>query len=268
MSTFLIAAKRMPGGLCPIGGVQTWSETVSAELRRLGHRTTFWGPEAQLPPGVFDFGIIANAPYTEAAFGACRSVLNVCHGIIRCEMPRDGARHAFTSEGVRQHWGGSGPVIRQPIDLAAWKLPKTRPKPSLIVRYSRQKGLPFLPDLAKSMGYGFAHGRGWSHTVARRMMGQAACVIASGRAAVEAMATGVPVLIADHRAKYQGPLMSFAPQMQLMENYSGRGGVEATREAVADGIERAIASGSLRTHVEMHHDVRCVVHSILEELQK
>src|SRR5690606_20373985 len=146
--------------------------------------------------------------------GQCDRWLAVCHGIVPDEQPPEG-RVAYTSEGVKRHWGGSGPVIRQPLDLAFWT-PHAAPKRRLL-RYSPRGGLAYLPDVSRELGLRYTHLRQASHEQARQAMRESACVLATGRAALEAMACGVPVLICDDRP-YQGPLVSFAPAAQMLEN--------------------------------------------------
>lgn len=253
----LLAAKHPPGGSLPIGGVQTWIATIAAQLA--GHDVVTWGPEWPLPSGEFDIGILANTMHTGAALARCKRSLVVSHGIIPDEQPIGGDLHAFTSEGVKRHWGGTGPVIRQPIDLSFWTPGEGR---RALVRYSYRSGLVWLPQVAERLGLPFVHLRDVTHAQAREALRGAACVLATGRAALEAMACGVPVVICDDR-EYQGPLMSFAPAAQMMNNYSGRGGLAATRPDVERGIDEAMRFGSLRHHVETHHDAAKIAAEIL-----
>jgi hypothetical protein len=88
-------------------------------------------------------------------------------------------------------------------------------------------------------------------------------VLATGRAALEAMACDVPVVICDHRSAYQGPLMDLDIDGSMTRNYSGRGGETPTIENVRAAIEHAIDSGGKREHVLKHHDVRHVVDQLL-----
>ena len=253
----LIAAKHPPGGNLPIGGVQTWSATVGAELERLGHTATFWGPEWPLE-GRFDLGILANVTHTRAAETVCRRVVRFSHGIIPDEAGGPGFQ--ATSEEVRDRWGCDG-VIRQPLDLSFWTTggaPKT-----LLVRHSYRKGLSYLPKLAAAHGLGYAHLRGESPETVRHVLQRAEVVVATGRAACEAMACGAAVVIADDRP-YQGPLFDPNPIDAMTRNYSGRGGREATEQNVLGGIADALERGSLRAHVEQHHDARDITARILE----
>jgi hypothetical protein len=256
----LSAARHPPGGHPAIGGVQTWCATVGAELERRGHTVAYWGPKQRVC-GFFDLGILANIADTRPALLLCRAHVAVCHGIIEPERPP--ARDVvFTSEEVRDFWQGTGPVIRQPIDLAFWR-PLQRPQSApTLVRFSYRDGLPVAEDAARSLGLEYLHVRDARPKVARELIHQAACVLATGRAAVEAMACGVPVVICDDR-NYQGPLLDPDTLGAMQRNYSGRGGVVPTVPLLTGAIELAIAAGSRRAHVETHHDVRDVVDQLL-----
>lgn len=258
----LLAAKHAPEGRRPIGGVQSWCRTIAAELARLGYDVETWGPELPLPAGRFDLGVIANAGDTGAALEKCDRVLVVCHGIIPAEHPPAGVPVAYTSEGVRAHWGGAGAVLRQPIDLQFWS-----PAPvgrGFLTRFSYRRGLEFLPRLAERMGLRFRHVASLSPAEARSVLRSSACVLATGRASLEAMACGVPVVICDHRSAYQGPLLDPDTRGAMARNYSGRGGVTPTPANVAEAVQHAMGVGSLRSHVEAHHDARAVAAQLLE----
>ena len=254
----LIAARHPPGGRRAIGGVQSWCATVGAELQRLGHDIAFWGPGENLP-GLFDAGIFANIGDTRPAMRLCRRHISICHGIIQPEQPpvRD---VAFTSEEVRDFWHGSGPIIRQPIDLDFWLQQPC--KKHLLVRFSYRDGLPVAGVVAAAMGLPLVHVRHASPEQARETLNQAICVLATGRAAVEAMACGVPVVICDER-DYQGPLLDVDTIGSMSRNYSGRGGVAPDAQNLQQAIERAVKQGSLRGHVDQHHDARQIVQQLL-----
>lgn len=257
----LLAAKFMPTGPRPIGGVQSWVDTVAGELVRLGHEVAPWQPGFPALAGRFDLGILANWGHTEHLADACDRVLVVSHGIIAEEAPPAGVPVAFTSEGVRDHWGGAGAVVRQPIDLGFWS--PCAPRGNDLVRYSYRGGLAWLPNAAQALGMGFRHLRDVNHAEAREALSRAGCVLATGRAALEAMACGAPVVICDHRSAYQGPLLDPDTCGSLARNYSGRGGVAPDVRGVIEGVRKAKAAGSLRAHVEGHHDARVIVKHLL-----
>lgn len=253
----LIAAKHPPGGKLPIGGVQTWSTTIGAELERLGHEVAYWGPEWSLPNAPFDGGILANLKYTAPAAALCRAVVRVCHGIIPDEQ--GGRDFLATSEEVRDRWGCRG-VIRQPLDLEFWA-PGSQER-TLLTRHSYRRGLDYLPALANTLSLGFAHLRTESAETVRDTLQRSAVVVASGRAAVEAMACGAAVVIADDRP-YQGPLLDPDTLGAMRRNYSGRGGVRPDATVLMAALEAAIGKGSQRSHVVQYHDVRNVIKELL-----
>lgn len=253
----LIASKYTHLGKHPIGGVQTWNCAIGDELERLGHEVVYWEPGFRLDGG-FDLGILANQSYTGGNERLCSRVVKVSHGIIPDEA--GGPEFFATSEEVAQKWGCEAGIIRQPMNLEFWS-PGTESTETL-VRHSYRQGLPMLTEIAASRGWRLHHLLNLGATAVRDSLRRAHVVIATGRAVVEAMATGVPVVIADHRG-YQGPLLSLDTEGQMARNYSGRGGEAPTRESLDQAIDAAIERGSLRAHAEKHHDVRQIVDGLL-----
>jgi hypothetical protein len=187
----------------------------------------------------------------------------VCHGIIPAEKPGRGDLVAFTSEEIRDHWNADGPIIRQPIDLGFWS-PEQNPQ-IYLTRFSYRGGLPFFSALAASMGLAPQHLRNANPKRARSVIRQSTCVIATGRAALEAMACNIPVVICDHRSAYQGPLMDLDIQGAMTRNYSGRGGVVPIMENVKRAIDSVMTNGfPMRNHVLKYHDSKNIVDQLLE----
>jgi len=258
----LLAAKHAPHGSRPIGGVQSWCRTVANELTLRGYDVTTWGPEQGIPVGGFDLGIIANASDTSRAFAWCRKTLNICHGIIPAEKPATNDLTVFTSEEIRDHWHGEGPIIRQPIDTAFWS-PGQWPLRINLTRFSYRAGLPFVRNIAQAMEMPYHHLRDQNENAVRNVLQKSGCVLATGRAALEAMSCDVPVVLCDHRSAYQGPLMDLDIESAMTRNYSGRGGTAPTVENVRQAIESAMESKTLRDHVIKHHRVEDTVDQLL-----
>lgn len=267
----LMASKRAPG--TPgrrDGGVQTWVSTVAAELRRVGHEVDVMPAAAAVSPGYglrkrapYDMGIFANSRYTAPLTAYCDASVLVCHGIVDDEAPSQQFDvTAFTSEEVRDHWKGDGPIIRQPIDLDFWSPGNCRDGKTL-VRYANRGGLEWLGAVADKMGLQYQHLRNVSHEQAREAMRRAQCVLATGRAALEAAACGTPVVICDHRSSYQGPLAAPFGLSQARQNYSGRGGFAPCPESMRRMIEDAMPAEGWRQYVQTHHDVRNIAQQLL-----
>lgn len=259
----LLTAKCPPNGLRKIGGVQSWCTTVGRELVNRGHNVVYAGPKDDLKNQHFDFGILANASSVPLAPVFCDKYVTVCHGIIEAEKPPAIGPVLFTSEGVQAHWGGKGAILRQPIDLDFWRPHDFDLEPSFLTRFSYRSGLSELKLIAKEMDLEYIHLRNASHTIVREHLRQSACVIATGRASLEAMACGVPVVIADHRSSYQGPLLDLDTEGSMARNYSGRGGVVPDYPNLTKAIIDAIDVGSRREHVERFHNVVNVVDYLL-----
>ncbi len=259
----LLAAKHAPEGRRPIGGVQSWCRTVAGELIKRGHHVRTWGPETAIPLGGFDLGIIANVSDTARAFDCCRKNITVCHGIIPAEKPRRSDLVTFTSEEIRDHWGIDGPIIRQPINTEFWSPGKDLLQTNL-TRFSYRSGLPFVKHLARSLEMPYHHLRNSDPDGVRGILRKSACVLATGRAALEAMSCGAPVVLCDHRSAYQGPLMDLDIEGAMTRNYSGRGGVAPTTENVRQAIEAAMSGRSMRGRIFKHHNVETIVDQLLE----
>lgn len=254
-----MAAKHGPHGRTPIGGVQSWVRTVSAYLAR-DHEVVLWDYQDRKPQGRFDLGILAHWKRSGRFASQCDAVVNVSHGIIPEERPGD-APLAFTSEGVRDHWQRPGVVIRQPIDCEFWT-PSEAARDTL-TRFSYRRGLDFVPAMARLKQLRYAHLANLTPKQCRAELRRSACVLATGRAALEAMACGAPVVICDDR-EYQGPLLDPDTLGSMQRNYSGRGGVIPNAKNVGDAIAQAMEAGSLRDHVLAHHNVASIVRSLFD----
>jgi len=237
---------------------------VADELADRGHTVETWGPEQPMPIGTFDFGIIANVLDTGKVMSQCAKFISVSHGIIPAERPYKGecSKVVYTSEEVRDHWGVEGTVIRQPINLDFWK-PSRSHKRKYLTRFSYRAGLPFVPKIAEAMKLRYIHVRSDKPGHVRETLRQSFCVLATGRAALESMACGVPTVICDHRSAYQAPLLDLHPGRSRVRNYSGRGGIIPTFNNVTGAINAAISRGDMRHHVEKHHDAKDITDQLL-----
>jgi len=231
---------------------------VALQLAEMGHSPVIG--DAQIhPTGQYDLGILANLHYTGRFVDQCARVVAISHGIVEDERPIEGSW--FTSEGVRDWWRRKGPIVRQPIDLEFWH--PGDGKRRFVTRFSHRKGLECLPGIAAKMGLEFRHVHNAGPESAREALQTSVCVLASGRAALEAMACGAPVVILDHRQAYQGPLLDTNTTGAMMRNYSGRGGVIPTERSIEAAIRKAMDIGSLREHVEDNHNAENIVRQLI-----
>lgn len=257
----LLAGKYVPTGPNPIGGLQSWIKTVRAELERLGHEAVEWQPGMKLS-GLFDLGIVANLSVTRPVLNFCRRTVCVSHGIIDAEKPEAGCdRYVFVSEGVRDHWGLDGDIVRQPIDLDFWR-PGDEWR-GWVTRYSYRTAPILGQETADALGLPYRHVKNVTHEQARQLLRSSALVFATGRAALEAMACGAPTVIYDHRSTYQGPLLCEGLERQKKNSYSGRGGAEPDLAAVVRVARARMNGGSSRLWVKACHDARKIVQKLL-----
>ena len=256
----LLAAKYGPHGPVKIGGVQSWMATIAKALTAQGHSVHLAQYGETLPDESYDLGVLAHWQFTNALAKRCRQVVNVCHGIIAAERPKRG-NVLYTSEELRDHWATPGEILRQPIDLDFWT-PATAQR-EYLTRFSYRDGLDMAVQVAQGFNLKYQHIRKATPRQAREALRQSAVVLATGRAALEAMACGVPVVICDHRAPYQGPLLDSDTLGSMAFNYSGRGGQEPVPATLSMACEAAMARGSLRWHVEEQHDSRKVANQLI-----
>lgn len=259
----LLASKYGPHGKRPIGGVQTWVATVAKELLTMGHEVGLYEGGESEPNMRYDLGIFANFGHTGHMIKRCNQVIQVSHGIIEPERPTY-PKVVFTSEGVRDFWNCEGPILPQPIDLGFWHPAKIGKDKPYLTRFSYRNGLGFIPEIASDLGLQYIHMKDCKDKEnIKDVLQKSACVIATGRAALEAIACSAPVIICDHRGSYQGPLLDRDLMHAMQNNYSGRGGITPTLHNVKHAVKQAIAFGNMRLHVEQYHDSKRVVEKLL-----
>ena len=257
----LIAGKFVPSGHNKIGGLQSWIKTVENELYRLGHTVQLWQPDMILK-GDFDLGIISNIDLTRKAIKHCRKTILVSHGIIEAEKPYYLCdKLLFVSEGVRNHWDMDGEIIRQPIDLDFWS-PRQN-KTNLVSRYSYRTGNTHCEPIATTLNREYCHINGVTHEQARKIICNSLVVFATGRAALESMACGVPTVIYDHRQAYQPPLMGLDLDLEMQNSYSGRSGTTPTFKQVLSATDKAVNKNNWRDWVVANHDVKKIVKELI-----
>lgn len=265
----LFCAKYVPTGRVPMGGVQSWIKTVRKEFEAMGHECVEWQPGFPARQGAFDLGIFAHWSLTRQHEPLCAKVINITHGIIEPERPSAAEDWVWAvSEGVRAHWRiPNAPIIRQPIDTEFWR-PAAEPDrgPPLVVRWGYRQTPLKGQDLARTLGADYVHAASLSHEEGRRLLQKATLVLASGRAALEAMACGAPTLIYDHRKTYQGELFDPSLVHAIGQSYSGRGGFTPTVDELTRAAQAALQKPRplWREWVLKHHDSAKIAREILE----
>lgn len=260
---FLFTALHPPAGGVAFGGVASWIKTICKEFTARGHECVTMGPGYPAPEGRFDVGVLSNLKYTRRAARWCDSVLAVSHGIVDDEGPNERYRTVYTSEEVRDRWGGDGDVVRQPIDLDFWR--EGGRERTDFVFYSYRAPETFeLEHVARRLGLNFVWLRAASADEARSALQSAALVAASGRAALEAMACGAPTMICDWRDYNGGPLVCMDMDKAMRANYSGRGGVDPSTANMERIAQETMAFQKPRERVETHHDSRIIASKLLD----
>lgn len=259
----LFAAKHPPAGDVAFGGVASWISTLVKQFEIRGHECVVWGPGLPEPAGRFDVGVLSNIGATARAAAWCDRFVCVSHGVVSDEKPDSWRSIIYTSEEVAGHWALPGTVLRQPIDLEYWRDDGlTR---SGFVFYSYRAPDVFgLDHLARRLGLRFSWIKSVETETAREALRSAALVAASGRAALEAMATGAPTIICDHRPYNNGPLIEVSAEKAMRFNYSGRSGVHPDSFDLYSYCRQVMAFQEPRKHVERHHDARIIANELLD----
>lgn len=258
---FLFAAKHPPVGGVAFGGVASWIQTISEKLNERGHKTAIFDGKTAAEYGRFDVGVLSNFKSVKRAAEICDRVLCVSHGIVGDEEPVDGSA-IFTSEEIRDHWRGVGPVVRQPIDLQFWRCGEKHRRDFVLYSYRAHDDFG-LSDLASQLGLNFVWIKDVTREEARDSLQSAALVAASGRAALEAMACHAPTMICDYRPYNGSPLICQDMNKARRFNYSGRGGIDP---ALVDMRRFAIETMSFqnpRGYVEKWHDAEKITEELI-----
>ena len=263
----LLAAKYPPAGGAAFGGVASWSRTIADVFTLRGHECVLWGPKTPLPERRFDVGVISNPYAVRRVLKKCDRVLCVSHGVIPEERPPASYKTVFTSEEVKNHWDGTGPIVRQPIDLRFWNPRFRKPEPVLLFYSYRSPDDCGLRNVADALRLRFVHLRKASHRQARDMMLRSAVVCASGRAALEAMACGAVTVICDHRPYNEGPLICGDMDVARAHNYSGRGGEPMNATMALCVIWKAMQNQLPRAYVTQHHDADKIADKLLSHVE-
>lgn len=267
----LLAAKYVHGGRENRGGVQSWTKTVLLKLLQSGHEVELWEPGFAVPNSDFDIGIFANHGYTSRLVPLCKRTINVVHGIIPDEAPNPQLFDEFiyVSHGVSFFWTQKGmpqgKIIGQPIDTDFWS-PEDVDYRIGVVRWSYRNTELMGRELAGVLNEPYIHMTNLTHSKGRDVIRRSRLVIASGRAALEAMSCGVPTLIYDHRGYNGGPLLCKDMGVAQLHSYSGRSGIRPALKDLVQAADDAFDKPEefWREWVLNHHNAAKITQELIE----
>ena len=239
-------------------------------LRELGHDVTVTEHPGEYFCEPFDL-ILCSHPERFAAIKNNKSrKVFIAHGLIQDEhMPTGADRYVSVSEEVREAnlaRGIDSVVIGQPIVIPEQKPPQKELRRILVIRREAVEDDPFA-FLSEKYDLRISD----PATPIEEQLAWADLVITLGRGALEAMAQGKPVLVADNRS-YIGALGDgYVTPENILElakhNFSGRRFRNpVTREWVEAELAKYDAgdSGFLYRWVRDNHNARMIVSRYLE----
>lgn len=190
-----------------LGGVQTWTRTVSDAIRKLGYECKTYDINAPNIPGA-DIYIIAHNTILKKHIKQGVPATLIVHGVIpKLERPVYGASRYFAvSEETQQFTDKLGfnctRIVRNPIDTDRFGFVGCRKRPEKVVINNYRRTLPFIDDLKKRFDVYELNASNQTDDV-KSIIKDADIVIATGRAAYEAMAMGKNVIISGE-GNYRG----------------------------------------------------------------
>lgn len=246
----------------PIGGVQTWMDTMDRALTDMGFEVTLWSPHDPIPDRTFDYHVMAHRAGLDIK---AAKRIGISHGIIREEKPASGIPYIATSEEVRDHWELEGPILRQPIDLGLWQ-PHFFKYDRKVIHFDYRSECDLARKAAGKLGFKYERITNQDQRGCYTKIGDAEVVLATGRAALEASAMGRPVLIYANSPFY-GRAVDPCYKSAMRHNYSARGGCRIGLNDLALCISQAIERGGWRSQVVEHHDHRKIAAQLVEILE-
>lgn len=267
----LITAKYVSGSALE-GGSSRFLKCVADELRDLGHKVTATNNPRFLASNKWELIICSHMEQFKIIKANPARKICISHGIIGDEALQPGAdRYVAVSEEVRgfnRLHGIESEVIGQPIRIWRRHRPDDKLKKILIIRRateSREDIFSFLSEKYELRDSDITE-------PIEDQIAWADLCITLGRGALESMAQGKPVLIADNR-EYIGAFGDgYVTEENIREiarcNFSGRRfRVPITQEWVEKELDKYNAGDSdfLRDYAIKNHDSRKIVEQYLLE---
>lgn len=264
----LITAKYVSGSAHE-GGSSRFMRLVADTLVDMGHDVIITSEPGQLETHSFDLIICSHDRLDMVKNNPARKIF-ISHGIIGDEAMRPGAdRYVSVSEEVRGFnilRGIGSEVIGQPIKIMEQKRPGKELKKILIIRRmadGREDPFAFLSDKYEVRESEF-------YTPIEDQIARADLCITLGRGALEAMAQGKPVLVADNREYIGSKGDGYVNAKNIREiarcNFSGRRfNHPLTREWIEGELAKYNSDDSdfLYAYAKDHHDARKIVSQYL-----
>ncbi len=256
------------------GGSSRFMRLVADTLRDMGHSVVLTNRPWQLVNHHFDLIICSHNSILRQIKGHPAPKVCISQGIIGDEQFAHGAdRYISISEEVRQDnlkRGIDSEVIGQPIDVWATGKPSVHLRKILIIRGVAAEGDPFV-FLSEKYDVRISDMR---YPIEEQIAWADLC-IALGRGALEAMAQGKPVIVADHREYNKAALGDGYVTPELIgemerANFSGRRfRIPITRAWLEAELRKYDPDHSefLHRYVQEHHDARKIVSRYLEPIR-
>lgn len=265
----ILVTARYVSGDAKDGGSSRFMRCVADTLQAIGHEVTVTTRPGEHLNDNFDLIICSHEKLDEVKNSPVKKVF-ISHGIIGDEAMRPGAdRYIAVSEEVRGFnmlRGITSEVIGQPIKIGRQTLPRPELKKILIIRRmvdTREDPFAFLSDRYEVRESDI-------DIPIEDQIEWADLCIALGRGALESMAQGKPVLIADNREYIGAKGDGYVNASNIREisrcNFSGR---RFQHPLTREWIEAELAkynpadSDFLYQYVKEHHDAEMIVNEYL-----
>ena len=218
----------------------------------------------------FDLGIIAPAKCLAAVSSLCKQTIQVTHGVVSAEAPREYADfNVFVSEEARDHWGIEGTIIRNPIDTDRYACADpSRSRLEAVAHFSNYDDIDNLQDACHQLGVRLNRIKHRAYPEVIELLTDSDMIFAVGRSAYEAMSMGREVVFCDNRSYYGvdgslgDGLASEVYGHARKYNCSGRWGqAEYTVENFVEILE---AYDLHRMAICTYHDHRIIAAELLE----
>ena len=269
----ILVTARYVSGLAQEGGSSRFYKTVIDTLWSMGHTVTATNNPAEYTHIGFDLIICSHGEILDAIKANPAPKVCISHGIIEDEKMRHGAdRYVAVSEEVQsfnRERGFESEVIPQPITIGKQVRPGAELKNILIIRR-----YPMTHDPFEFLAEKYNVTESDIDKPIEDQIASADLCITLGRGALEAMAQGKPVIVADNR-EYIGAFGDgYVNASNIKEiarcNFSGR---RFKHSLTSEWIEAELAkynpadSDFLYNYVKENHEAGKIVGRYLKETQ-